>query len=220
MKIHSTFLTSIALAFGLISQSFAANIPGVFSTGVDNFGALLPVGTVDPHYTIAASPFGSIFARTTTTHHDWIANTASSRWINVTASGTDIAVPGIYEYTLTFSLVGFDHTSAAINGTWASDNDSKIFLNGVDTFLSNPISQFGALVPFTLNSGFVAGINELRFVVNNLPSSPSDTSSPTGLQVNVLDTFVQVPEPASFTLVSLGFLACLVRRHGSNEPQP
>jgi hypothetical protein len=65
--------------------------------------------------------------------------------------------------------------------------------------ISDPMA-YSFWTPFTLNSGFVHGVNTLRFKVTNLAGG---SGNPTGLRVEY-DTpqAVAVPEPA--TLVSAG----------------
>ena len=54
--------------------------------------------------------------------------------------------------------------TASISGYWAVDDVGiDILLNGVSTGLTTPAGFF-ALNPFTLNSGFVSGVNTLDFV--------------------------------------------------------
>jgi hypothetical protein len=104
------------------------NIPGVFSTGVDDSGNLLSAGETDPHWAISSSPDGAVPAFVTGNRNkSWVANTSSSEWINATGLGGGIEPTGLYIYTLTFSLDGFDPATAQIAGEWASDNQSEIF---------------------------------------------------------------------------------------------
>ena len=184
-------------------------IPGVFSTGVDNSGQALPVGAVDPHWTISASPNGAMSARATDVFFMWIGNTASSAWINGSGSTANSA-PGTYTYSLTFSLAGFDPSTAVIAGEWTSDNRSAIYLNGVDTGMTNdPPWEFTRFKNFTLNTGFLAGQNTLSFVVTQ---DPQTGGNPTGLQVNILSAEAVVPEPSSWVLGSIGCLLWIVEQ--------
>lgn len=104
------------------------NIPGVFSTGVDNSGDLLSAGQTDPKWTISLSPNGAVPALVTASlDKNWVADTASSQWINANGVGQGPASAGLYIYTLTFSLNQLDPSTAQITGEWASDNSSEIF---------------------------------------------------------------------------------------------
>jgi PEP-CTERM motif len=183
-------------------------IPGVYSTGVDDSGNLLAAGTTDPHWTITSSPIatGAIPAIVCSDlNKSWVANTASSQWINATGDGDDLEPGGLYIYTLTFSLDGFDPSTASILGEWASDNNSDVYLNGVDTGISNNTNDFSPFKLFSITSGFVDGENELQFYVNQIPPGPKGNADPEGLQVNFIDATAQaVPEPATTTLLLIG----------------
>jgi hypothetical protein len=182
------------------------NLTNVFSTGVNNSGDVLSSGQTDLHWTITSSPIGATSALAASPEHDWTANTSSSGWINATGVGEteDIEPAGIYIYTLTFSLSGFNPSTATISGEWASDNASEIFLNGVDTGFSNPADEFGALDSFSLTNDFVSGENELQFYVTQ---DSGDGINPEGLQVNILSATAEpVPEPSIFSLLCLSAL--------------
>jgi len=190
-----------------LKSNAQTNIPGVFSSGVDNSGNLLSVGESDPHWTISSSPIGVVPAIAASREHDWVANTASSQWINATGIGEDSEPAGLYIYTLTFSLSGFDPATAQISGEWASDNESEIYLNGIDTGYSNSTDEFGALDPFSITSDFVAGQNELQFYVTQ---NPGGGTNPEGLQVNIFSATAEpVPEPATLSFFGLFALAAV-----------
>lgn len=190
------------------------NIPDVFSTGVDNSGNLLSAGETDPHWTISSSPDGAVPAIVTADRNkSWVANTGSSEWINATGIGTGIEPTGLYVYTLTFSLSGFDPSTAQITGEWASDNQSEIFLNGINTgFANDGTNGFKSLAPFSLTSDFVAGENELQFYVTQIP--PSGVNDPEGLQVDILNAIADpVPEPVTLSLLALSTAGiCIVKK--------
>jgi hypothetical protein len=190
---------SAGVCFVLVLTGGAqTNIPRVFSTGVADSGSLLSAGQPDPHWTISSSPIGAVPAPVTgSLHRNWITNTASSQWINATGIGTNSEATGLYVYTLTFSLNGFEPATAQVTGEWASDNQSEIFLNGVDTGLSNGTNGFASLAPFSLTTNFVAGENELQFYVTQLP--PSGKEDPEGLQVNIFSA-TAVPGPVMLSL--------------------
>jgi hypothetical protein len=170
-------------------------IPGVFSTGVDSSGNLLAAGQTDPHWTIASSPFGptpALVAENTN------GQASASGWINPKGQFDSIEPPGLYIYTLTFSLGGFDPSSAQISGEWVPLNQSQIYLNGIDTGYSNPASELRASDLFSITSGFVSGENELQFYVTE-PVTPGPALE--GLQVTIFSaTADPVPEPGTMTL--------------------
>jgi hypothetical protein len=194
---------------GLIGNA-QTNISGIFSTGVDNSGNLLSVGESDPHWTISSSPVGTVLALAASREHDWVANTASSQWINATGVGEDSEPAGLYIYTLTFSLNGLEPSTAQITGEWASDNESEIYLNGTDTGYSNPTDEFGALDPFSITNDFVAGVNELQFYVTQ---NPGGGTNPEGLQVDIFSASAEpVPEPATLSLFAISALGIYLRK--------
>ena len=79
---------------------------------------------------------------------------------------------------------------------------SQSIINGVDTGKGTPSAPtfgFGALTPFTISSGFVAGVNTLDFIVPNV-------GGPSGLQVQISGTATAVPEPSGFQSALAGGL--------------
>jgi hypothetical protein len=191
-----------------LTASAQVTIPGLFNTGVDDSGNLLSAGQTDPNWTITSSPVssGAIPALVCSDlNKSWVANTTSSQWINATGDGNDLEPGGLYIYTLTFSLTGFDPSTASILGKWASDNNSDVYLNGVDTGISNSTNGFSPFKLFEITSGFVEGENELQFYVNQIPPGPKGDADPEGLQVNFIDASAEaVPEPAAITLLLIG----------------
>ena len=208
----SQFMNSVLFALLMLSSIEArgvlyTSIPGVFSTGVDDSGSLLSVGSIDPHWSIVASPVGSSAPKVTDPFYMWLGNTPSSEWINGGGSSNYSPPAGVYDFTLTFSLAGFDPSTAQISGQWASDNESDIYLNGLDTGISNSgIAPWGFsnFTSFTLTDGFVAGENTLTFAVTQDPDNVQ--VNPTGLQVDILSAVAAVPEPGPLALVGIAGL--------------
>jgi hypothetical protein len=196
-----------------------ANIPGVFSTGVDDSGNLLSAGQTDPHWTISSSPAGAAPALVTASlDPNWVANTVSSEWINANGIGQGPAAAGLYIYTLMFSLDEFDPATAQITGKWASDNSSEIFLNGINTGTSNSNTGFKAFSLFSITNDFVAGENELQFYVTQDPDAPGGNGkgNPEGLQVSIISATAEpVPEPATLSLFALSLLRIYGTSKGS-----
>lgn len=129
----------------------------------------------------------------------YVANDADSRWISLSANGS----PGsnVTVYRLSFSLAGLNPATASISGSGGTDNSAgRIFLNGVDTGIN--IDGFSSLVPFVLNSGFVAGINTLDVRV-------SDFGAPTAFRLDDLagtaTPVSAIPEPAAWAMLIAGF---------------
>ncbi|HNQ88878.1 MAG TPA: lamin tail domain-containing protein [Verrucomicrobiota bacterium] len=166
-------------------------IPGLFATGVDGSGGLLSAGSVDPHYTLIASPDAgapgpdAYVVQPGFPIPPWAANGPRSQWIGPQADQSTGSAPGDYVYRLVFNLDGLVPETASIEGQWSSDNvGPDIRLNGVSTGQPND-GNFGVFGrSFRLTSGFVAGVNTLDFVVNNAGTGVN----PTGLRVELAGT--------------------------------
>lgn len=149
----------------------------------------------------------------------WFPNTVTSKWISpqpaYTPGITDL--PGPYIYSTTFDLTGLIPSTASITFQAAVDDDilgnTSILLNGVSTGLG-PISGFGGFSdPFTISSGFMAGINTLEFVTVNAPPGPPE--NPSGLRVEFIEAEadpISIPEPSIYLLTGLGLVAVILRR--------
>ncbi len=112
----------------------------------------------------------------------WLVAPEGAAWIGP-ASGLQNAPAGCcYVYSVTFDLTGFDRTTAVINGQLASDDGTRIFINGVDIGFANEDVTFQTLRPFTISSGFVPGLNVLEFRVANC-EEPACSFNPSGLLV-------------------------------------
>lgn len=208
----ATFRFSLALAlsglgFGLAAPASASVavpigtvlIGGLFDTGVDDSGNALVGGdgVTDTHYVIVASTVTGITAggnAVTYKHPAYVADSATSRWISHSKTGSP--GNGITTFRLTFDLSGLDAGTAVITGKNAADNGGRIYLNGVDTGVS--LGSYSSLVAFTIGSGFKAGINTLDFAVE-------DSGPPLGLRIDSLQGTAQiaaVPVPASLLLLA------------------
>lgn len=198
----------------LACNAFARSIT-IFNTGESN-GVAMPVGQMDPHYSlISAPPTVPLTAITTLTIPPWTPNTATADWISPGASGYINWPVGLYDYRTTFSLAGLIPNTAQLSGMWASDNDACIFLNGMNTGVCTPFQGFGALAAFSITSGFRPGINTLDLMVDN-----GGAGLATGTIVEISGTAnPTVPEPSSLALLGTGIAACLQFRRSRSKQQ-
>ena len=165
---------ALAVLIGSLTAPASAQtvaIPGLFNTGVDAAGtATLANGSQELHYTIIAGPPG--FTSTAFVLNNQLSGTyfqsPNSKWIWQTAAGT----PGSATFTfrLTFNLTGLNPATASISGDWGTDYNGFIQLNGgAESFAltGSNTANFSTSHAFSFNSGFVAGINTLDFVVTD-----------------------------------------------------
>jgi hypothetical protein len=167
----------------------------IFNTGVDSCGNLLPDQSADPHYSLLG---GSAFVVTNgpfPLDGSWLADGPRSKWIapSPTASGAQFTT---FDYQITFDLTGLDPSTVTLTGSWTTDNEGvDILINGKSTgFSINPADHAGfkSLVPFTISTGFVVGVNTLDFIVHN-------NEAVTGLRVEVSGTGAPASNACEFS---------------------
>lgn len=207
ISLHRSILATMACfaAIGGVPSASQAAFIGVYGTGTNATGGLADGGTADVHYSFNSTPSGSGATKpvvATSIPLVYTSNTSTSQWIGVQPNLNLPNTSGNYDYRTTFSLAGFQASTARITGNVAADDFVSIVLNGTTVY-----SDYGGFLgfsSFSLTSGFVAGLNTLDFVVHNNFSSVR-IPTPTGLQVQIISAEAQaVPEPASMALVGLG----------------
>jgi Immunoglobulin domain/Immunoglobulin I-set domain len=165
--------------------TIAQTAPGLFNTGVDNNGMVLPTGAVDPHYTLTESADAGAPGPDTFVVDDtlfpivagpWLASDAFSKWIGPAADQSVGNLEGNYTYRTTFTLRGFDLATFRVTGEWSVDNTGlDILINGISTGQANT-AQFTAWTPFQIDSGFQEGLNTIDFMMNNAPTAVNPTA--------------------------------------------
>ena len=214
----------IVVALAVLGSAAQASPIFIFNTGVDVFGSVLADGTVgDPHYSLFAVPSGTTDIRVRTSAGGypvgggaWLGDDGLSAWIGPNNNSLVAGIGGVYDYRTTFDLTGLDPLSATLIGQWATDDLAvDILINGVST--GNSSAGYNLWTSFSINSGFVSGVNTIDFVVRNLGNDVTfDPLNPTGLRVEITGTAQEegtIPEPASFVLLGAGLVGLsLLRR--------
>jgi len=155
-------LTLILLPFSLCAQNQRSQIP-IFSTGVDDGGTPLPLGSVDPHFVVVET--GNQAVVLNPAHQAWLPNDATSQWIWLTSDSAK-NINKTWTFRTTFDLTGFDPSTAQIDGLVAVDNGlSGIKLNGIK--IPSPGADFTSFTRFSITSGFQPGINTLEFIARD-----------------------------------------------------
>ncbi len=219
-----SFFLALGLAAALTAGQARAGsqpITDLYSTGVDNTGALLAVGTTDSHYALSDS-FGYTSAKVVNpaeypfppaTNPGWASNTSTAQWI---APNPNHGVPnGAYDYTTTFTVgPGANLASIMISGMLTADDTvTGVLLNGHSLGITTPDSYFSpgftTLHPFSISGTdgfFTSGTNTLVFETANT------FGSVTGLIVSVSGSYNLVPEPMSMALLGIGLSGLLTFR--------
>ena len=175
---------------------------GLFNTGVDDSQMALSDNDVDPHYELIDPSLitGDAIVATSMGGFPippWVDDSHLSGWITPSASTNgpgDFDGSPSYVYRTTFELNGVNTDNLAIDGQWSTDNAGQdILLNGTSLGFANT-AQFGSFTPFTLDFGFVDGMNTLDFVINN-GANQDNPDGPTGLRVEFDGNGTAPPPP-------------------------
>jgi hypothetical protein len=160
-------------------------IPDLYNTGVNDLKLPLAGGETDPHYALVSSADESFPGyESKVVYSDgfpmncWLENDGESKWIAPRADAGECNTPGMYIYSMSFSLQSFKPETAEVWGYWSTDN------NGADILINNKSTGFWTMhnsfmtgfYPFQIKEGFIKGINVISFVVMN-------NEAPTGLRV-------------------------------------
>jgi hypothetical protein len=195
MKI-TTVLAAAAVA--LVSLPVNAAVITIYNTGVDNSGVATTGNGADLHWTLAGGTAYTGGTNGVFPIGPWVADSSTSRWITPTTNASDSNAVSTFAFSTTFNLTGLKAATASLSGTFAGDDSATIFLNGVQIGAANQ-GGYSFLTNFTINSGFVAGVNTLTFAALN------SGAGPTGVNVVVSGTADAVPEAATWAMMVAGF---------------
>ena len=225
MKKNSFLAALFSVVLSLPGLALAASIP-VHNTGVNGSDVLVASGAQASFWVLSAEPGGAtetIGSNPFRFNCCYFADTATAAWVAPQASG-NAGVVGVYTYNLVFDLTGLDPATASITGTFGTDNDGSISLNSSAPAATTGFGSFGAPTPFTINSGFVAGLNTIHLQVDNggdptaffvsFTSATANASAPAGpvQQVPALSW----PALAVLALLLAGVGSLLVRKARSH----
>ena len=176
---------------------------GLFDTGVDAAGVVLPGGSADQHYTLPITQQGTPGMNAVVASPlagGWDPNGPNSAWIAPTANqgATSTSPTGTYRYRTTFNVSDPGGGGRLTGSLGGDDNIVDVLINGVST----GYSRTGAFTfsPISLTGNLVEGVNTLDFVVANTGTG----ASPTGfhakdLALNVLPSLTVDSSTVQYT---------------------
>lgn len=212
----NTFLAALfSVVLSLPGLALAASIP-VHNTGVNSSDVLVAPGGQASFWALSAKPAAAVETIGSNPFRFnccYFADTATAAWVAPQAGG-NAGAAGIYTYDLVIDLTGLDPATASIAGTFGTDNDGSISLNSNAPAATTGFAAFGAPTPFTINSGFVAGLNTIHVQVDNGGDPTAFFVSFTSATANAAVSAVQVPVPA-VSWPALVVLAVLLAGLGS-----
>ena len=209
-------MKKIALVVAMGLASMGAQAAAI--SGLHNTGAGLAADAQDINYALSSSTTTVASNGYVTANGsfplagNWLANDSTSSWLTPTdnqGDTYDASSNGIYTWSTTFNLAGFDATTASLTGRFAADNSAIAYLNGVQIGTSGGFTSWSS---FAASNNFNAGVNTLSFVVTNLAQNGGN---PTGLRVEFLSSNVTaVPEADTYAMMmaGLGLMGLIARR--------
>jgi hypothetical protein len=217
-------LIAFLVALLIPASTFAQINLTVHNTGVDASDALVSPGAQTTYWTLLSAPGGATEAVGSNPFRYYIgayaADSATSAWVSPAASG-NASVTGLYVYRMLVDLTGVDPATAVITGQFSTDNDGFIRVNGGANAATSGFAGFGSLTSFTLNSGFIAGMNSIEVGVNN-------GGNPTALRVQFSSaTAAPIPTPTMpewflmiLALILVSTVVVTLRRRTNTAVEP
>jgi hypothetical protein len=197
----------------------AATSITVHNTGVNASNSLVAPGAQASFWALSAKPAAAVETIGSNPFRyfngAYFADTATAAWVSPQADG-NAGPAGTYTYDLVIDLTGLDPATASITGNFGTDNDGSISLNGNPPVATTGVASFGAPTPFTMNSGFVAGLNTIHLNVNNQGDPTAFfvafTSAATGGGVQVAVPALSWPVLAALALLLAAVGPLLARK--------
>ncbi|MEZ5300347.1 MAG: hypothetical protein R3F11_06725, partial [Verrucomicrobiales bacterium] len=157
-------------------------IDSLFSTGLDANGQPLAPGSADPHWTLQPGAAQGTEIIVMTPNTAWSPNDPGSQFVGVVDNGATGVAIGDYRYVTEFDLTDRNpDTAEVIMSIFADNTVTDVLLNGVSTGIFHEGFSQTTGGMFTLDSGFVYGINTLEFILNNGGTAPN----PGGLRIDL-----------------------------------
>jgi hypothetical protein len=143
-------------------------ITNLFNTGV---GAL---NAVDTNYVIIAADDPAMYQQMIIDNalSGSLINDATSKWIYAVPSGYTTAYNGLtsnknYTIRTTFTISGEPSLASIQVKMFNNDRVIAVYLNGNNLSIAGYYGDYWT-TPFTMNSGFVLGTNQIDFVLRNI----------------------------------------------------
>lgn len=176
---------------GLATSALALAQPVLHNTGVDGSDNLVTAGAAASFWELADKPAAASQALGSFPFRyyngAYFPDTTTAAWVSP-GSGGSAGASGNYTYALEVDLTDFNPSTVEITGVFGTDNDGAIWNNLEAPAATTGFAAFGAETAFTLNSGWIGGINTIFVRVNN-------GGDPTAFYVRFDSAVAEPPEP-------------------------
>lgn len=190
MKLIKTALIALVLSVSSLANAGLSLQGGTGTNGAGNI--VLTNGTV------VDTNNNAYFQGATTPASNWV-------WDSEQSNGENEQLI----FTFSFSLAGFDVTTASLSGLWGIDNVGTVLLNGnlLSSLPDVVVENFNTLHAFSAGPGssaFVSGLNVLTFDVGN-------RGGPGAFRASV-EVTAEVSTPSVAIMFLLGLVAVASRK--------